>query len=86
MAFGRLTFGDLFWPPTSLSRRSLRLTARKRLSRIVRIPGSGQRRRRWPEPGMRKMVGGFDPSLEPLRPMGRAHRGVFKRDGLFGRG
>ena len=31
---------------------------------------------------MRKMVGGFDPSPEPLRPMGRAHRGVLKRDGF----
>ena len=27
---------------------------------------------------MRKMVVAFDPSPEPLRPMGRAHRGVCK--------
>ena len=27
---------------------------------------------------MRQLVGGFDPSLEPLRPMGQAHRGVPK--------
>ena len=27
---------------------------------------------------MRKVVGGFDPSPEPLRPMGQAHRGVPK--------
>jgi len=73
------------WPPTSLSRRSLRFKARKRLPRIVRIPHSGQRRRSWPEWGMLEIVIGFDPSLEPLRPMGPAHRGVLKRDGLQGR-
>ena len=66
------------WPPTSLSRRSLRFTARKRLPRIVRIPASGQRLRRWPEAGIQRMVGRFDPSPEPLRPMGQAHRGVTK--------
>ena len=34
---------------------------------------------------MREIVVGFDPSLEPLRLMGPAHRGVLKRDGLQGR-
>jgi len=66
------------WPPTSSSRRSLRFAARKRSPANNRIPHSGQRCRRWPEWGMRRLVGGFDPSLEPLRPMGQAHRGVPK--------
>ena len=63
------------WSPTSSSRRSLRFAARKRSLAYACIPHSGQRCRRWPEWGMPKVVGGFDPSLEPLRPMGQAHRG-----------
>ena len=66
------------WPPTSSSRWSQRFAARKRSPANARIPHSGQRCRRRPEWGMRQLVGGFDPSLEPLRPMGQAHRGVPK--------